>query len=803
MINNYFKIAWRNLMKNKVFSFINIFGLTIGLTSFLLIALYILDELTFDAFHKNANNIYRVVENKTTAEGKETKMGAVAYQLAERAGVDFPEIKNAARLAAVGRANVSDIRGVQVFYEDFWIANPGFLTTFDFELLRGDRNTALTAPHSVIVTEETAKKLFGTTDVIGKAIKVDRDSVPCNITAVLKNFRANSHLAFNLCFSEASMASTGFQNYITTDWSSNIFSTYLLLDKETNPRQVDAKINQLVAANQKKDIIGKRSFTLQPLKDIHFYSGGIEGSSGVYGNITYMYVFSIIGCFVLLIACINYMNLTTARFTNRAKEIGVRKVAGALRKNLVAQFLFEAFIIVIIALVLALLLVKIALPWFNSFTGKQLTLGFGTDYRIWVGMVAIIISVGLLSGIYPALFQSRMKPFLLLKSKINIGKGNLSLRRFLVIFQFALSIIMIVATMIIFKQMEYVKTKDLGFNRDQLMVMDINSGKVRMDAQAIKNEFSKLAYVKDVSVSSRVPGDWKDLVKIKVKNEKIQTAEGNNMYFLAADENFLKTYQMELVSGRNFRAGSLADTLSVLINQSAAKELGVKEAVGQMIEIPLNEPLRVKVIGIVKDFNFQSLRQTVAPIVLGFQKNLIQNIDYFTAKVSAGHISETLKQLEAIIHKIDPTHLFEYHFLDKQLELFYREDQIRQTIFLIGAILSILIACLGLFGLATYAAEQRIKEIGIRKVLGASVSNIVSMLSKDFLKLVIISALLAFPVAWWAMNQWLHDFAYRITISWWVFIVAGFAALLIALLTISFQAIKAALANPVKSLRTE
>jgi len=803
MLKNYFKIAWRNLMKNKVFSFINIFGLTIGLTSFLLIALYIFDELTFDSFHKNADNIYRVIEHRTSAEGKETKAGAVAYQLAKRVGVDFPEIKNVARLAPLGRANVSDINSVHVFYEDFWVANSGFMTTFDFELLQGNRNTALTAPHSVIVTEEMAKKLFGTSNVMGKAIKVDRDSVPCTITAVLKNFQDNSHLTFNLCFSEASMADPGFQNYITTDWSSNLFSTYLLLDKKTRPHQVDAKINQLVAANQKKDITGKRSFTLQPLKDIHFYSDGIEGGAGVYGNITYMYVFCIIACFILLIACINYMNLTTARFTNRAKEIGVRKVAGALRKNLVVQFLCEAFILVIIALVLALLLAEIALPWFNSFTAKQLTLSFETDYRIWMGMVAIIVAVGLLSGIYPALFQSRLKPFLLLKSKINIGKGDISLRRSLVVFQFALSIIMIVATLIIFKQMEYIKTKDLGFNRDQLLVVDINSGKVRRDAQTIKNEFAKLAYVKDVSVSSRVPGEWKDLVKLKVKNENIQTAEGNDMYFLAADDNFLKTYQMELISGRNFTSGSLADTLSVLINQSAAMELGIKQAGGQMIEIPLNEPLRVKVIGIVKDFNFQSLRQTVAPMVLGFQKNPIQNIDYFTAKVSPANISETLKQMEAVIHKIDPNHLFEYHFLDKQWELFYREDQIRQTIFLIGAILSILIAGLGLFGLATYAAEQRIKEIGIRKVLGASIANIVSMLSKDFLKLVIISALIAFPVAWWAMNNWLQDFAYHIKISWWVFLAAGCLAVLIALVTISFQAIKAAIANPVKSLRTE
>ena len=542
---------------------------------------------------------------------------------------------------------------------------------------------------------------------------------------------------------------------------------------------------------------------LQPLKDIHFYSDGIEGNSGKNGNITYIYVFSIIALFILLIACINYMNLTTARFTNRAKEIAVRKVAGASRKALTGQFLAEAFLTTIIAVLFALLLVKILLPWFNSFTGKQLTLGMQTDYRIWAGIAMIIIVVGLLSGIYPALFQSRLKPLLLLKSKINTGKGNLSVRRSLVVFQFALSITMIIATMVVYMQMKYISSKDMGFNKDQLLVIDINSGRVRRSAEQIKTAFAKLARVNDVTVSSRVPGEWKDLPKVKVKNEKIQTAEGNDMYFLGIDDQFLKTYQITLVKGRNFTTGSLADSSAVILNETAAKELGITEPAEQMIQIPLDKPFTARVVGIVKDFNFQSLRQPLASMVLGFQKNPVQNIDYFTVKINPNSMSESLAQMDAILHSIDQNHLFEYHFLDKQWDLFYREDRIRETIFLIVAILTILIACLGLFGLATYAAEQRIKEIGIRKVLGASVGSIVTMLSKDFLRLVLIAALIAFPVAWWAMDQWLHDFAYQVAISWWVFIVAGFTALLIALLTISFQAIKAAVANPVKSLRTE
>lgn len=790
-------------MKNKTFSLINILGLTIGLTSFLLIALYVFDELTFDRFHKSADNIYRIIETQTTPEGKETKLAGVPFQLSEKVKSDLPEVRNMARIAPVGRANISTLENNNVFYEDFWIANPGLLTTFDFVLLKGDRRSALSAPHSVIVTEETAEKLFGTTDVMGKAIKADRDSVPCTITGIVKNFPVNSHISFNLCFSEASMADRGFQQFISGDWNSSFFPAYILVNNKINLRETGAKITAFVKANQKDKITGTRNFSLQPLRDIHFYSNDIEGGLGRKGNVTYIYVFSIVAFFVLLIACINYMNLTTARFTNRAKEIAVRKVAGASRKNLTWQFFSEAFLVTFIALILALILVKFLLPAFNSFTEKQLSLGRETDYRIWLGMSVILVFVGLLSGIYPAIFQSGFKPLQLLKSRINTGKGSLNMRQSLVVFQFALSIVMIVATVVVYLQMKYVNTKDLGFNKEQLLVMDINSGKIRRAAETIKTEFAKLSQVKGVSVSTRVPGEWKDIPKTKVKNAHIAATEGTDMYFFGADDQFLATYQIQLVKGRNFIQGSVADSNAILINETAAKGLGIVEPLEQTVNFPEITGLHPRIIGIVKDFHFQSLREPVAPVVLGFQKNPIQNIDYFTARLTPGNSTETLKQMEGIIHRLDQDHLFEYHFLDKQWDLFYREDKLRQSVFLMVAMLTIIIACLGLFGLATYAAQQRIKEIGIRKVLGASVSSIVTMLSKDFLKLVFIAAIVAFPVAWWAMHLWLQDFSFHIDISWWIFLIAGGLAVLIALFTISFQAIKAAISNPVKTLRTE
>jgi putative ABC transport system permease protein len=507
------------------------------------------------------------------------------------------------------------------------------------------------------------------------------------------------------------------------------------------------------------------------------------------------------------------MNLTTARFANRAKEIAVRKVAGASQKNLAAQFLAEAFLLTTIAMLLALISAKILLPAFNDFTQKQLALGSETDFRIWLGMGFIIVFVSLISGIYPAIFQARLKPLLLLKSKINIGKGNISLRRSLVVFQFTLSIVMIVATIVAYMQMQYVNTKDMGFKKDQLVVVDINSGKVRRSADIIKSEFAKLPQVQDVSVSSRVPGEWKNLPKVEVKKQGESSTKNNDAFFIGVDEQFLKTYEVALVKGRNFRAGDASDSSSVLINEAAAKQLGITEAAGQVIEIPtvnfggdfssLDKPFYASVIGIVKDFNFQSLHQSLSPMILAYQRNPIHNIDYFTARVKTGDISATLKQMDAVLHNIDQNHLFEYHFLDKQWDLFYSEDKVRQTIFIGMAILAILIACLGLFGLATYAAEQRIREIGIRKVLGSSVRAIVFMLTKDFLKLIIIAAVIACPVAWFAMNKWLQDFAYRVDIQWWVFIAAALLATFIALVTVSFQAIKAAIANPVKSLRTE
>src|SRR5688572_7947380 len=774
MIKHYFKIVLRNLWRNKTYSFINIFGLTLGLICFLLIALYVFDELTYDSFHKNAGNTYRVVETRISPEGKESKVAAVGYKIAEQSPVSIPEVKKAARFTALGRTNVSDPALTHSFYESCSVANPEYLQAFDFRLIEGNRTTALTAPRSVILTEETAKKIFGVSSVVGRTLKTDTDSLPYTITGILQNFPSNSHISFNLLFSESSISNQRYKDFISADWNSNNYTTYLMLDKEADAEKATQKLSQLIAANRNSNSKAKSSFSLQPLTAIHFRSAGIEGTAAERkGNLSYIYVFSIVALFVLLIACINYMNLTTARFANRGKEIAVRKVTGALRSNLVGQFLSEALLMAIIALVLSLVATKLLLPAFNSFTQKQLQLGLTTDPRIWFGIVATVLIVGLFAGAYPALFQSRLKPLLLLKNKIQQSKGQLSLRKGLVVFQFFLSIIMIVSTIVVFMQMKYVDTADMGFNKEQLLVIDINSGAVRRGAETIKTEYAKVAAVKSVSVTSRVPGEWKIIPKVKAKMQGSNDLE-NDMFLIAADDQFLKTFEVSLINGRNFST-SQADSSAIMINESAAKMLGIKEPSEQLIEIPsvdfngnvsnLGQPFRARVVGITKDFNFRSLREKVAPLILAYRSNPVHNIDYFTVRLTTGNVEQTLKQLEEILHKVDANHLFEYNFLDKQWDNFYRDDQKRQIIFLVIAALTIL--------------------------------------SKDFIKLVLIASVLAIPVAWWLMNSWLSDFAYRTKIYWWVFVLAGALALFVALFTVGLKALKAAIANPVKSLRTE
>jgi putative ABC transport system permease protein len=821
MFRNYFKTAWRSLAKSKLYATLNIAGLTFGLSCFILIGLYLFDELTFDDQHSRADRIYRVIENKTI-NGASTVTAAAGYQLAEESKKQIAGVENTTKVQRLGRANLLNPENpANFFQETVTVADDQFFRIFDFPVLYGDRSTALKEPNSIIITESQAKRLFSKTDVIGKTLKFSFLNDPLRITAVLKDHPRNSSFDFTSVMSDESfMSDSANRAERYTDWLSNNFSVYALLKPSANAGSVEQKISKLVHDNFKAPAGTVYSFALQPLKDMHLHSGNIiDGARNsnvdamATGNSLYVRIFWFVALFVLLIAGINYMNLTTARAGSRIKEIGVRKAIGALRNHLVRQFLFESLLVTMVAFLLSVIVVNGILPSFNHFTNKQLSLGFATDYRIWLLAIGFTLLTGFLSGSYPALMLSRFKPVLLLKGLKLRNSTDLSLRKGLVVFQFAVSVIMITFTIVLFLQVRYLNHTNLGFNKDLLVVIDVNTYKARSNFEAVKAEMARIPTVKDVSVTSRVPGEWKTFRMLKIKKQG-SAGEPEVAYMIGADKDFVKTFGVTLLNGRNFNTAS--DSSSVMVNETAAKMLGITDAGGQVVEIPemsrggdfgpVNEQgisFTPRVVGIIKDFHFQTLRAKIGPLVICYNNNPVHVIDYYSARIAPTGIQATLNKLKAVMVNNDKNDPFEYHFLDEQLALFYIEDARRQTMLIWSALATIFIACLGLFGLATYSAEQRVKEIGVRKVLGASVFNLTSLLSKDFLKLVLIAIAIAFPVSWWAIHQWLKEYAYHINVQWWIFIASAFSAIVIALLTISYQAIKAARANPVKSLRTE
>jgi len=821
MFRNYLKTAFRNLLKNKLYTTLNVAGLTFGLSCFILIGLYVFDELTFDQQHRNADRIYRVVEHKNV-NGEATTIAAAGFKLAEESKKQIPGVENTTHLQRTGRANIlTPDNPSNFFQETITVADENFLQIFDFPLLFGDRNTALAEPNSVIINQDLARRLFNKTDVVGKTIQFSFMEPTLKITGVVKNHPRNSSFDFSSVISEASFKSdSGYSNMLANDWLSNNFTVYALLKQNANQVTIADAMTKLVHNNFKAPAGTTYSYSLQPLKDIHLRSANIvDGARNsnvdaiASGSSFYIKIFLFIALFVLIIAGINYMNLTTARASARLKEIGVRKAVGAFRGNLIKQFLVESFLVTFISFLVSIAVVNLLLPAFNQFTNKQLSLGFSSDYRIWLYALGFVVITALLSGSYPALMLSRFKPVLLVKGMKIESKSGLSLRKGLVIFQFTISVVMIIATIVLFMQVRFMNNTNLGFNKDLLVVIDVNTGNARRNFESVKTEMAKIPAVRSVSVTSRVPGEWKTYRTIKVKNSG-STEEPKVAYMFGADKDFIRTFEVQLLKGRNFDGP--ADSLSIIVNETAAKMLGISDAAGQVVEIPemsrggafvplnaANIPFTPRVIGIVKDFHFQTLRDKIEPLVLAYNNNPLHVIDYYSARIDPVNISGTLDKLKQVMVNNDKDDPFEYHFLDDQLALFYIEDGRRQIILIWVALATIFIACLGLFGLATYSAEQRIKEIGVRKVLGASVANLASLISKDFLKLVLIANGIAFPVGWWAANKWLQDYAYHINIEWWVFVIAGALAIGIALLTVCYQAIRAALVNPVKSLRTE
>lgn len=800
------KIASRYLFKHREYAIINIGGLAFSLVCVFLIALYLHDELSFDQFHSASDRIYRVVEDKTNESGEETSYAEVAFRLSN-IKEEVPEIEDAVKITGFGRMNVSNEEKTVNFHHDAIYADQSFLEIFDYPLLHGDRHTALEEANTVILSETMSKRLFGTVQSVGKTLLAGND--PYKVTGVYRDFPSNSHLSVDILYSMQTHASRDwYKRFQTSDWTSSYFVVYYLLREGADPLQVSNKVNALVRANRTQDD-HQSTFWLQPLTNIHFHSAHIRGGGNAHpGDISYIYIFAAVGLFILIIACVNYINLSTAFSITRGKEIGVKKVAGAHRSQLVAQFITESTVVALISVALALAVVSMLLPSFNQFTNK--TIDTQLLYRIntLLVLVGFACIIGLVSGSYPAFFLSKLKPVAAIKG-IAKGAQKSWMRKGLVVFQFTLSIMLIIASITAYRQLQFIQTKNLGFNQEQLVVLDINSGAVRRGAQTIKNQLLQMPATKSVAITSRVPGEWKNLTQARITTT--ENPEGSMAYFFGADEDFLATFEIELLNGRNFSAGN-ADSLQVLINETAAQLLGINGP-GYELVIPsvssgasdeaLERPFRVTVVGIVRDFNFQSLHEKIAPLVIAHPTNPIQSIDYFTVRLQPTSLDQALKSMESIIASVDPNHPLEYNFLDDRLADFYKQDIQRSRLFAISAFVSVAIACLGLFSLASFNTEQRTKEIGIRKVLGASMGQITLLLSSSYVKLVMVGFIIAAPLSFWAMKEWLTSFAYRIQIDITILALAGVLSIAIALFTVSYKSIRAALADPVDSLRSE
>ncbi len=799
MIRNYFKVAMRNLRKHAAYSVINLLGLSVGMAVAILILLFIKDELDFDTFYQNADRIFRLVETQNTPEG-ERQFGITVAPLGPAMAAEIPGVENYARLLRFGRMTVK--HGENRFYEEFLAADPALLELFDFEFISGSPETALEDPHAAVMTRTAARKYFGDADPVGKVLETDRGS-DFTVTAVIADPPRNTHLQFEILFSFNFVKNSERLSPFLQRWDVEGFTTYVLLAENRAAGEVSAAIPALLQKNQPPDYQVEKRISLQPLADIHFYSGAIEEDRNAgKSEIAYIYVFAAIAFFIILIACINYMNLATARSANRASEIGLRKVVGASRSQLVGQFLVESIIMTVLALFLAYVAVQNVLPAFNAFAEKELSASFFGNGALLAGLLLLTLLVGVISGSYPALYLSKIGVIQTLKRNLKAGSVEAWLRRGLVVTQFTLSIVLIIATLVALQQMRYVQNKHLGFNEEHLVVIDINNGGVRSAFAAMKHELANHPEVRRVSVSSRVPGEWKNIVELDLIPEGQSGASSRTMHFMGVDEDFLATFEVDLVAGRNFDPKMSTDTTAVLLNQAAAAALGWADPVGKTFRVPDKEYV-AHVIGVVGDFHFRSLHEKIGPLILGHSHNSIQSIDYFTARVTGADIPATLDHLRQVHETYDNTTPFEFHFLDQQLENFYRTDRRVSMIFAGAASMAILIACMGLFGLAAFTAEQRTKEIGVRKVLGAGVLQLVLLLSKDFTRLVVVALVIAVPVAYYAMGYWLGSFAYRTELGVSIFVTAGLIALCIALMTVAYHAIKAALANPVDSLHYE
>ena len=800
MFKNHFKTAWRNLERNKVYAFINIAGIAIGLAAFWLIALYVGDELSYERSFKNADNIYRITQHANW-EGGSMDLPLNPPLLGPSLGERFPEVEQSVRIDAEG-GGVIKFNNKVIKQGDIFFADNSFFKVFDHTFLYGDSSTALIQPNAIVITESLAKKIFGDASSALDQTIIFGDDDPVKITGVIKDVPLNSHLQFSGIRSIYTVADD--QN----TWQNLYLYNYILLKKGTDVKAFEKKLNAFGMQTIAKEMgVKDYHMELQPLTSIHLHSN-MQYELSTNSSISRIYIFIAIGILILLIALINYMNLSTARSAIRVKEIGIRKVVGSSRSNLAGLFISEALLVTFIAAIIAIVLVEVSMPFFNQVSGKQLNIWrFGTFYTVSFMLLFALFS-GFISGSYPALFLSRFRLIPSLKGQLGNIQNSALLRKSLVVFQFVIAVFLISGSFIIYKQMQYVNNKDLGFNKAQVLTFHIDNMKVRGEIPALKNALLQSPLIESVGVAGNAIGDnylgGHDFAF--EKNGVMQESSSTMAKQLFVDEDFFKTMNIQLLQGRNFSNNMQTDQYgAMIINETLMKQLGYKNGVGKKSEYRVNQSMDKSnrtIIGVVKDFHFSSLQHKIEPMVL-IMPPAVNEQDNLYVRIAKGKIAAGLDYLKKTYAKFDSQNTANFTFLDEAFARQYAAEQKQEQLSFVFTMLAFIIACLGLTGLVMFTVAQRVKEIGIRKVLGASVGSVTIMLGKNFMQLVLIATIISIPIAWFAMNKWLQDFAYRIDIKWWMFLIPGLIAICIALITVCTQAVKAALANPVESLRTE
>ena len=786
MFRNSLLTAFRNIKRHKGHGFINILGLSIGLTCCILIFLWVHHELSFDRFHENAERIFRVVEMQEQS-GEPFPVAVTPAALGPGMLQDFPEVINFTRFQTYGFGYISS--GEEKHKANITLADPSFFEMFTFPIIAGNKEVMFDDLYNVVISEETAYKFFGDEDPIGKTLEVN-SSINLTVTGVFQSIADNSHLDFEYIVTFEVLKLFGGD---LESWGSNSYYTYIQLEKNADWVEFDAKIEGYLADH---DVGYPVKLNLQPLTAIHLHSHYVADIGG-HGDILYVRLFSLVAIFVLVIACINFMNLSTARAETRALEVGIKKVVGSQRRTLIKQFIGEALILSLISLLFAVILVELLLPLFNNISGKELNFFSGQDAFIYIFLVLVAVITGLVSGSYPAFVLSSFKPINVLKGTMKSGKKGVIFRRVLVIIQFSITIILIIGTLVVFKQVQFIHNKELGYSKEQILTFVLRSQTVG-NYETLKSEILKLPQIQKVTTASAYPHrivnsgygyDW----RTKPDDERVL------IHYLNVEYDFFQTLSMEFVQGREFSPNMPTDSSAIILNETAVALLGFDDPLSEQVTDHYQNNKPYHIIGVVKDFHFKKLQTEIEPLFI----TLSPQSSYCFIKLNTEDIENTLAQIKNVWEKVNPSIPFEYSFLDENYNRLYRAEQRMLTIFKYFTIMAILISSLGLFGLISYMTTRRTREIGIRKVMGASVRNIVFLLTEESIKWVLIANIIAWPIAYLALSKWLNTFVYRTTMSLTFFILAGLLSIFIAIITISFQTIRAALRNPSDSMRYE